>query len=156
LKPDWSPDGGKIVFERQVHHSEGEPDCGLDGWGYTPYIWLMNADGTGLRRLKSDQAPFSESDPSWSPDGRFIAYSSVHNGLYVIDSEGAGPADRITVKVAGLALSPVWSPDGTKLLFLAASPPSNKLAVVDLASGATQVLSFPTVQGLLLDPAWSR
>lgn len=44
------------------------------------------------------------------------------------------------------------SSDGTGT----ASPPNNTLAVVDLESGATQVLSFPTVPGLLLDPAWSR
>src|SRR5262249_60426026 len=35
-------------------------------------IWSVNADGTGLRRLT--HAPWREFDPSWSPDGRLIAY----------------------------------------------------------------------------------
>lgn len=156
-KADWSPDGGKIVFERDVHTSETGYDCGLDGWGYTPYVWMMNADGTGMRPLRAPRLGQSESDPAWSPDGRFIAYSVIHDGLYVIDSEGAVSPQRIDVRNlnVGYPMNPAWSPDGRKLLFLAVAPPSNRLAVVDLESGVAHVLSFPTVQGLLLDPAWS-
>jgi TolB protein len=157
-KPDWSPDGRKIVFERDIHTSDAGYDCGLDGWGYLPYVWLMNADGTGLRRLRPVGATQTDSDPTWSPDGRLIAYAVIRDGLYVIDSEGVGPPRRINLQNldTGFPLSASWSPDGKELLFLVASPPNNRLAVVNLESGVTNVLNLPTVAGLLLYPAWSR
>ena len=155
-KADWSPDGRKIVFERDVHTSDSGYDCGLDGWGYVPHVWLMNADGTGLRRLTS-ASTIADGDPVWSPDGRSIAYIA-NDGMYVVDSEGANPPRLVNLQNlnTGSPLSPAWSPDGKKLLFLAANPPNNKLAIVDIESGVINVLSFPTVSGLLLDPAWSR
>jgi Tol biopolymer transport system component len=111
-----------------------------------------------LRRLRPSGLTQADSDPSWSPDGRFIAYAVIHDGLYLIDSEGAGPPRRINIQNLKMQypLNPTWSPDGKKLLFLAVNPPNNKLAVVDLETGATGVLSFPTVTGLLLNATWSR
>jgi TolB protein len=53
-------------------------------------VWSINADGTGLRRLT--RSPWPEFDPSWSPDGRFVAYRSEPNGhpeLWVMDADGS-------------------------------------------------------------------
>jgi len=157
LRPDWSPDGRRILFERRLHTSDDGDgyDCGLDGWGYRPNVYVMNADGTGLRRLGSISTR-EDADPSWSPDGRLIAFSVLFDGLYVIDNEGAGPEQRVAVPLVGWGSGPVWSPDGKRLLFLNVNVPNNQLAVVDIATGVTQVLSFPTVSGHLSDPAWSR
>lgn len=48
-------------------------------------LWLVNADGTGLRRLTDleEDSPV----PTWSPDGRWIAFSG-ELGLYLVDAEG--------------------------------------------------------------------
>jgi TolB protein len=66
-RPAWSPDGRRLAFD-----------------GYPKGIYLMNADGSGQRRV-TDKA--SES-PAWSPDGRRIGFES--NGeIYVINADGS-------------------------------------------------------------------
>lgn len=52
--PAWSPDGSEITFDR---------DLG----GVNFEIYLMNADGTGVRRLTND--PADDFAPAWSPAG---------------------------------------------------------------------------------------
>lgn len=153
FKPDWSPDGRRILFERQIHTDDDGLDCGLDGWGYVPNVYLVNADGTGLRRLRTLPWTTEDSDPAWSPDGRSIAFSTYRLGVYLIDKD-AWFAARPVVAAGSRALSPVWSPDSRKLLVLSVSPPTNQLVIVELESGTTQVLGFPSVRGLLLDPEW--
>ena len=69
-------------------------------------VWSINADGTGLRRLT--RARWHEFQPSWSPDGRFIAYRSEPNGspeLWIMNADGSGQ-HRLT-RDGGF---PAWSP----------------------------------------------
>lgn len=76
-------------------------------------IYIVDADGTGLRQLT--KGPAAEFDPSWSPDGRRIAYR-VERGqqsadIYVMDADGSGQR-RIA-----RGLSPAWSPDGALIAY---------------------------------------
>src|SRR5262249_9639460 len=53
-------------------------------------VWIINADGTDLRRLT--HSPWPEFDPSWSPDGRFVAYRSEPHGqpeVWVMKANGS-------------------------------------------------------------------
>jgi Tol biopolymer transport system component len=153
LKPDWSPDGRKLLFERQISVTDGENDCGADGWGYVPNVYLVNADGTGVRRLRTLPLSTGDQDPAWSPDGHSIAFSTEWPlGVNIIDKDATSAAKPVAAAIPGI--SPVWSPDSKKLLVLSVSPPNNRLVIVELESGNTEVLSFPFVRGLLLDPAW--
>ena len=63
-------------------------------------VWAINTDGTGLRRLT--RSPWPEFDPSWSPDGRFIAYRSEpheYPELWVMNADGS-EQHRLTRMVA--------------------------------------------------------
>lgn len=73
-------------------------------------LYIVNADGTGLRQLTS--TPENEMYPTWSPDGESIAYHFDCN-LAFINPDGFNP--RITSKwtydVPLCFAFPMWSPD---------------------------------------------
>lgn len=68
-RPAWSPDGGQLAFERYVAGTAG-----------TGSIWIVNVDGTGARQLTPAGSPQM---PSWSHDGKTIAYADRH--VFIID-----------------------------------------------------------------------
>ena len=68
----------------------------------------MNADGAGLMRLTDN--PATDYAPSWSPDGRRIAFHSSRDGhseIYVMNSDGTGVA-KLTQYPAG-GIVPKWA-----------------------------------------------
>jgi Tol biopolymer transport system component len=97
--PSWSPDGTKIAFRSE---RSGEPE-----------IWVMNADGTGQRRLVAGLSP------AWSPDGSLIAYAAPatgadSSGLAIMNADGSGQ-HRLPHTDGGEY--PSWSPDGARIAF---------------------------------------
>lgn len=73
-------------------------------------IYLLRADGSGLRRLASGL------DPALSPDGRWVAFArwDEPRGLFVVGVDGS--AERRLIG-ENLIKSPTWSPDGRRLAF---------------------------------------
>lgn len=99
LQVDWSPDGSKVAIS-------GFED-----------IWTVPADGTGTA-TPLVSGPGTNVAPSWSPDGRRLAFMSDRDGnfeVYVANADGSGPT-RLTDNPLQDE-NPVWSPDGTKLAF---------------------------------------
>jgi Tol biopolymer transport system component len=105
--PDWSADGAKIVYES---NQSGD---------YR--IWVMNADGSGQRRLTGDPG-FADLEPAWSPDGKRILFSRCddHLGfitfcdLEVVNAAGGGM--RQLASGHWTYVRGQYSPDGRRIV----------------------------------------
>jgi dipeptidyl aminopeptidase/acylaminoacyl peptidase len=102
-----SPDGKHIAF---VWQREGNSD-----------IWVLRANGSGWpRRLTFDrpqQAFWTDDQPRWSPDGKWIVYSAQED-IWAVPHQG-GKARKLTDFKHGDE-HPVFSPDGSRVYFLSA------------------------------------
>ena len=77
--PSVSPDGRRIAFTSDIDETDNYD------------VYVINRDGSGLRRLTTD--PGVDAEPDWSPDGRAIAFNSERDGdaeLYVMRPRGGG------------------------------------------------------------------
>ncbi|HEU5066508.1 MAG TPA: hypothetical protein VFT86_11665 [Gaiellaceae bacterium] len=106
----WSPDGQKMLFERPNPRHPAPPVPG----DFTEDLHVMNADGSGQRRLTRN--PATDRDPVWSPDGRRIAFSRGRQA-WVMNPDGSG---KRSLTPAGWysAESQDWSRDGRKIAFM--------------------------------------
>lgn len=82
----------------------------------TPKIYVINADGSDLRRLTSGPAP--DSRPTWSPDGERIAFARAGDssscGIYAMNADGSS-LTRLTTACGDI--TPAWSPDNRRIAF---------------------------------------
>jgi Tol biopolymer transport system component len=95
-----APGGGQIAFPAEKH-------------GQTR-LYVMNADGTGLRRVAEDLDV--RGAPAWSPDGRWIATGAVRNGQSALFKVPAAGGAAILL-LREYALDPVWSPSGRFIVY---------------------------------------
>jgi Tol biopolymer transport system component len=80
----------------------------------TSDVWVVNADGSGLRRLTTNAA--NDFDPTLSPEGTMIAFRSDRDGdneVYVMRADGSRQRDVSREPVDDWG--PTWSPDGRVL-----------------------------------------
>jgi Tol biopolymer transport system component len=150
--PTWSPDGSELAFG----------GCCDDYYD----IYVVNADGTDLRRLTNerDNGVDGAHSPAWSPDGSKIAYSvdrynensqDETHGISIVNAAGGDP-DFITWSV-NIDESPVWSPDATRIAFLRKAPDGYVDVFVVSAVGDPNEptrLSSPSVHATSL-PNWA-
>ena len=115
--PRVSPDGRRIAFE--LHEGERRDIAVLEGGE--------------LRRVTDDDA--QDLAPSWTPDGRWLLFSSDRGGIYNLyawDSQAAGQpgAIRQVTNVESGAFEPAVSPDGATIAFVAYSRSGYDLATI--------------------------
>jgi len=122
-----SPDGTQIMLT--VLNDQGGSD-----------LWSVNADGSSPR-VTLECGPAICSGPTWSPDGRQIAYERIEPS----PSAGLGPSRVWLYDVASgetvpifqdnqmLGFDPTWSPDGSRLAYF--DPRQGVIRVLELGSG---------------------
>jgi PKD repeat protein len=137
--PAWSPDGTRIAF---VTTRDGSAE-----------IYLMNPDGTDVRRLTSNIAQGVDG-PVWSPDSRRIAFTCIlDNSNYdicAINRDGT-EFTRLTTDPTSDS-HPTWSSDGAYIAFATMRFDSNESVIAIMSadgSGMSQPLAFGW------SPAWA-
>lgn len=108
--PAWSPTAAKIAFKSRR------------GGDYA--IYVMNADGTGQRRLT--KSFYYIGDLSWSPDGKQLAFTlnreeGKRAQIYVIEVEGSGVRRLTDSNEDTWIRSPTWSPDGARIAYISST-----------------------------------
>jgi Tol biopolymer transport system component len=128
-----------------------DPD-GTIAFGRSGSVYVANVDGTGVRRLGKG------STPSWSPDGRRIAFHRYVRGrnseIVVVDADGRN--ERRLTRHPAEDLWPVWSPDGKRLAFVSTRDGTWEVFVMNAnGSGVRQLTHRIASTELNVTPAWS-
>lgn len=124
--PAWAPDGQRLAV---VLTKDGQSQ-----------LYVLNADGSGVRRMASSSG--IDTEPAWSPDGNWIYFTSDRGGsaqIYRIPSSG-GAAERVTFE-GSYNVTPRFSPDGKTLAYITRNSGRFQVAVMDLASRQTTILT---------------
>ncbi len=109
--PALSPDGRKVIYS--VTTTDGESGSRV------AHLWIVPLDGSAPPRQLTG-GDKGESDPTFSPDGRQLAFIADRNGtaqVHIMSLDG-GEARRLTSVATGAQGPLRWSPDGARLAFV--------------------------------------
>jgi len=118
--PAWSPDGTKVAFvANRTENPDGNSNTDL---------WVVDASNTdkGANLLQITTNPGSDSSPAWSPDGEWIAFTTLDepeliwyevNDLAMIRADGSGEVQLLMGDLDRNVDSPRFSADGRHVFF---------------------------------------
>lgn len=143
--PAWSPDGSQMTFlsRRQEPWDVEE----------APHVYIMNADGSGQRRLFAD-SPHTSTAAKWLPDGSgfLLTRRTGDDGgdLYIVDADG-NIVRQLTDDAAYNGGAEI-SPDGRQVAFYSAHGDESEIHIINLdGTGRRTIVSG----GQYWYPRWS-
>lgn len=149
---DWSPDGRFLAFSAQP--TPKVPD------NFATDIYVVPADGSAPPRKVVDR-PGLDTNPRWSPDGRWIAFESgdgkvdwTGNTYICLVSPTGGDIRNVTRSFDEEIQDFLWSPDGRWIYFLAGQRVSNAVFAVEVSGGP--VVRLPADEDVYASVSLSR
>ena len=188
---EWSPDSKRLVLSVQ----DPDPDQNRppaadttrprpaspivvdryhfkqDGEGYLGsrrrHLFLFDVESKKIDQLTTGK--FSETNPSWSPDGQLIAFVSERgtdpdkendSNIFVVEARVTAQPKQLTKYAGPDGGRPVWSPDGKTIAYLQGSEPKlfayslDKLALVPVDGGEPRVIT-DALDRAVGQPVWT-
>lgn len=142
--PTFSPDGTKVAF---VSNKDGSPRI---------YVMAIPAPGTSLKNIKAELISRYNKEstaPSWSPDGRKIAYTSLTDGtrqIWVYDLDKR--KERQLTRGPGNKENPSWAPDSLHIVFNSKDKNTSNIYILNL--NQPKALKITNGDGDNRFPAW--
>lgn len=137
---NWSPDANEIAFTLK----------NVDKWEESTNsdVFLIAADGSSEARNISENGEGYDNNPTFSPDGKYIAYSSMQragfesdrNRIILVDRTTGG-SKELTVGLDQNANGPSWLSDSKSLVFDSERGGTNQLFKIDIENGSTSPVS---------------
>lgn len=146
LQAVWSPTGEQILFvsNRRDLRPRGTRD-----------LYLMDPDGSNVQRVFKRKIEAWRISPSWSPDGKQIAYiqrdysGGGTSGMYILTLGEQEP------EFIGKFSSPAWSPDGTEIACETAQPGREWIILMNTRTRKHERLLSKKALPWQENPSWS-
>ena len=145
--PVFSRDGRKLAFygvPRDSNNSFVDPariyvfDTGTNNYKVVGYVGEAAVDGAALLDL--------------SPDGSRVVYADDSSGtLYTANTDGSGSPRKLTE----FGMTPAWSPDGTRIVYVGATPGNTEVMIINADGSGTPLKLTNTIGQLEMFPQFS-
>lgn len=133
-RPVWSPTAAHIAFSAYV--SPRFP------------LYVLDVDRRSAPRMIAEDGY----DPTWSPDGRRLAFKNS-DGLWIVRVDGTGLRRLSRIRGSNSPRLPSWSPDGTRIAYVTRPLAKINLVVVNVRNGSNQIVARGVESR---QPVWSR